>query len=277
VQDRVLRNEPLDGLGLQATGGRVDLRYMPFPADLGGLVGVGLRGVDLSGAKLGNLRLVDSVVENCVFDRADCQYWHLRGSSVNDCSFVGADLRYATLGEWFDGKGNTYRRVRFVSTRFLRSSTRAATYEDCDFSNAELDRVNFWQSSLIRCTFAGPVRDVVFDGRMLGEGKPDGNPMDHVDFSDAALDGCEFRGLRLDSVKLPADPALFRIRDVAVIARAEAALARAGNDPQAALVAIVLGHARETLATGGDALINARDAGPAGEVVAALLRKAAED
>jgi hypothetical protein len=75
---------------------------------------------------------------------------------VRDGSFVKSDLRRSVPGEWYAGAGNRFERV--------------------DFSSAELDRINFWQSSLVRCRFAGPVRDVVFDRRMSGEGKAGPQP-----------------------------------------------------------------------------------------------------
>jgi Pentapeptide repeats (8 copies) len=79
--------------------------------------------------------------------------------------------------------------------------------------------VNFWQSSIIGCTFAGPLTDVVFDGRMLNEAKPDPNPMRDVDLSGAIFDGVEFRGVTFDRVRLPSDPDLYLIRDPAVRGR----------------------------------------------------------
>jgi uncharacterized protein YjbI with pentapeptide repeats len=168
------------------------------------------------------------------------------------------------FAEWRDGKGNTFRRVSFASANLSRSTTSAAVYEDCDFSFAKLDRVNFWQSSLIGCTFAGPVRDVVFDGRMLGEGKPTSNPRRDVDLSQAVLDGCEFRGLTFDSMILPTDPDLIRISDTAAIDAAAAAHA-------SGLARVILDHARTVLAMGGECLLNLRDLGPAADAVRAGL------
>jgi uncharacterized protein YjbI with pentapeptide repeats len=273
VQRRILGNEALHGLALPEIDGRIDLRNLPFPAHIRQFSDVQLRGVDLSGAMLANIRITDSTFENCTFDGANCQFWHLRGSLVVGCSFVKADLRNSTLGEWFDGRGNTYRRVNFGSARLFGSTTSAAVYEDCDFSHADLKRINFWQSSLIRCKFAGPVREVVFDGRMLGEGKPTSNPMEQVDLSDATLDGCDFRGVTFDSVVLPADPALIRIRDVKTIDLAVAALAGGRGDLRSRLAEVVLDNARQLLETGGDVLLNLRDVGPAAELLSGLLHE----
>ncbi|MEV6348584.1 hypothetical protein [Actinoplanes sp. NPDC051851] len=106
AQQRILRNEALDGIGLQEVDGRADLRCMTFPAIFRELSGVRIRRVDLSGAKLANLRIVDAAIEDCRFEGAGCRYWHLRGSSVDGRSFARVDLRDSTLEEWFQERGN---------------------------------------------------------------------------------------------------------------------------------------------------------------------------
>ncbi|GAA3770998.1 hypothetical protein GCM10022225_67650 [Plantactinospora mayteni] len=272
AERRLRDRQPLDGLGLESIDGRVDLRFIPLTADFSLLDGVELRRLDFSGAMAANLRFVDSVIADCRFDSADCQFWHLRACLVMDTSFLKADLRNATLGEWYQGRGNRYRSVHFGSARLRNATTSAATYEDCDFAFAELERVNFWQSSLIRCTFAGPLRDVVFDGRLLGEGKPDGNPMLEVDLTEAVLDGCDFRGVSFDSVRLPNDPQVVLIRDKALMERAAAALAGVDQDPAARLAHAVLHHIELSLDRDGVTLINLRDAGEAADLVGGLLR-----
>ena len=152
-----------------------------------------------------------------------------------------------------------------------RVSTSAATYVDCDFSDADLRDVNFWQSSLIRCTFAGTVREVVFDGRMLGEAKPDPNPMDGVDFSAASLRGTDFRAVDLRRVILPNDPDLLLVSDVSVLDRAGARLSSHMTEHDTTLAATVLDHLRATLLPGTSGLVNLRDVAPDAEFIAALL------
>jgi hypothetical protein len=115
---------------------------------------------------------------------------------------------------------------------------------------------------------------VVFDGRMLGEGKPDANPMDQVDFTQAVLDGCEFRGITFESVMLPPDPALILVRNNEVLDGAIAALAKVRSDPNAPIAQIVLDHAKQLLAMGGEALLNLRDFDVSADLVMSLLREA---
>jgi uncharacterized protein YjbI with pentapeptide repeats len=164
---------------------------------------VALRRLDLSGAKLDHLRLFDAEVNDCRFDRASCRDWRLWGCTVADSSFARADLSKAVLGPWYKGRGNVYRRVSFAGADLRAVASTGGIYEDCDFSHARIEKTVFGSSSLTRCRFAGTLREVqfyYFDSRF---GKPDPNPMEDVDFSDAVLRDVEFRGLDLDRVQLP--------------------------------------------------------------------------
>jgi hypothetical protein len=51
-------------------------------------------------------------------------------------------------------------------------------------------------------TIAGPLTDVVFDGRMVNEPEPDPNPMRDVELSGAVFVGVEFRAVTFDRVRL---------------------------------------------------------------------------
>jgi uncharacterized protein YjbI with pentapeptide repeats len=272
IQQRLRGRDGLDGLGLHEVGGRADLRYFPAATALSPLKDVVWRGIDFTGSSLGNLEFHDSLVEDCVFDAADCQFWQPLRTAFSRCAFVKADLRRSTLGEWAGG-ANTFTGIDFTSARLTYSTTSAATYVDCDFSFANLQRINFWQSSLIRCKFAGPLKDVVFDGRLLGEAKPEANPMREIDMSDAILSECEFRGLDLASVTLPDDPSLMLIKDSDVVARAMRALSTS-SDPRVPVAILMLEHAAELLSFGGVALLNGHDFEDAADVVEGALRAA---
>ncbi|GAA4252955.1 pentapeptide repeat-containing protein [Dactylosporangium darangshiense] len=261
--------EQVDGLETLADG-RTDLRGFDFGRHTAILRGVRLRRVDLTAARLESLRFEGSSFEDCVFDRAklnDLRVWDTRFAG---CSMRSANLRDAGLGAWRDGRGNHYERVSFVGANLARMSTSAATYVDCDFSGARLDRVNFWQSSLIRCRFAGPLSEVIFNGRMLGEGKPDPNPMLEVDLTDAVLDGCDFRGVDFGSVRLPDDPDIVLVTSLAQLDAAVAALGAAG-DPDTAFARELLDDMRNEVVGGHGALLNLRDVpSAAGQVRRAL-------
>jgi uncharacterized protein YjbI with pentapeptide repeats len=220
VVARLLAGLPLDDLGLGECDGRVDLRGLPFPqperlgrSEWGGWVfeklgervwfkGGRLARLDLSGARLDMVVFWDTSIEDCRFDGAHCQHLGVLRTQIIDCSFDGADFREAALGTWSDG-GNVYRRVSFVGADLRLVSCRAATFIDCDFSRARLDKQEFESSSFIRCRFAGELREVMFCDRGFETAKPDPNPMEDVDFSEAILVECEFRGLNLDRVVFP--------------------------------------------------------------------------
>jgi hypothetical protein len=176
VLERLVFGGSLDDLGLGRVDGRVDLRGYQAPpprrlrefqlrglvfAELAGLVevvGVTWRSLDLSGANLEHLRVKDARVEDCRLDQAGCLGLRIWRSAIADSTFIKADLRHTGLGAWSEGRGNVYSRVDFSGADFRGRATSAAVYQDCDFSRARLDKVDFESSSLIRCRFAGVLR-----------------------------------------------------------------------------------------------------------------------
>jgi len=223
VVARLLARRPLDDLGLGTHEGRVDLRGLPFPqpqrlrrfekdgwfieelSDRVCFKSTRLVGLDLSGAVMDTVRFWDTKVEDCRFDGARCQHLGLVRTEVTDCSFVGADFRQSALGAWADG-GNVFCRVTFDGADFRVGSCPAATFIDCDFSQARIEKVDFQSSSFVRCRFAGELREVMFYDYGFKTGKPDPNPMEDVDFADAVLRDVEFRRLSLDRVTFPKGP-----------------------------------------------------------------------
>jgi uncharacterized protein YjbI with pentapeptide repeats len=162
-------------------------------------------GLDLSDAQLSHFRFFNSLMANCRFDRSQCEDWRLWATNVIQSSFVSANLRAAVLGPWYEGRGNTYKFVNFSQADMRKLVSPAATYEDCDFSNARLESIDFQSSSFIRCRFAGELREVMFYDHGFKTGKPDPNPMEDVDFSKAKLRWVAFRRLDLERVRLPHD------------------------------------------------------------------------
>jgi len=221
VFGRLTAGKSLRDLGLGEHDGRVDLRGISAPApvqkgareqqgwviqEVGGLVKferVKLVDLDFSGSRLESLRFFNATIANCRFDEARCQDWRLWAVDVTDTSFVGADLRKAVLGAWYEGRGDVYERVNFSRANLRSIVCPAATFVDCDFGDAQLAKVDFQSSSFIRCRFAGLLREVMFYDHGFKTGKPDPNPMEDVDFSQAELRMVEFRRLNLDRVKLP--------------------------------------------------------------------------
>lgn len=218
---RLLSGSRLDDLKLSEHDGRLDLRGIAAPlperiktfekkgwvvAQLGGLLtfeGAKLADLDFSGARLESFRFFNSIVNNCRFDMAQCRDWRLWAVDVTDTTFVGADLRNAVLGAWYEGRGNLYQRVNFSGANLRSIVCPAATFVNADFGDAQITKVDFQSTSFIRCRFAGLLREVMFYDHGFKTGKPDPNPMEDVDFSEAELRMVEFRRLDLDRVRFP--------------------------------------------------------------------------
>lgn len=161
--------------------------------------------MDFTGAKLSHLRFFNCRITDCCFNEAQCEDWRLWATDVSNTTFTGADLYSAVLGPWYEGRGNTHKSVNFHNADMSMLNSSAATYIDCDFSYAKLQKIDFQSSSFIRCRFAGELRDVVFWDHGYKTGKPDPNPMEDVDFSRAKLRWVEFRRLNLDRVSFSED------------------------------------------------------------------------
>jgi uncharacterized protein YjbI with pentapeptide repeats len=221
VLRRLLRGKSLDGLSLQSHDGRLDLRgfVVPQPRSAGAwrfkdytvvqregtteLRGVRLHSLDLSASDLRSLNFFDSHLFDCKFDGSDLRGWSLWGTTIESCSFRKAKLRGAVLGSWYRGRGNVYTRVDFSEADFRILESRAATYTDCIFDDSRIEKVDFGDSSFIRCRFSGTLQHVIFWYRAFDTGKDVPNPMESVDFSSAVLRWTEFRGLNLETVALP--------------------------------------------------------------------------
>ena len=244
VLGRLLAGGSLNDLGLGERDGRVGLRGLRLPPperlhayrkrgwvieELGGLLvlrGLHLADLDLSGGSLEGLRFFATTVANCRFDDARCQDWRLWATDVEHCSFVGADLRKAVLGSWYENRENVWRHVNFTGANLRGIVSTAATFEDCDFSDAHLAKIDFQSSGFVRCRFAGLLREVIFydHGHKTGKAKP--NRMIDIDFSGADLRMVEFRHLDLDRVTFPNDASHLVVKNYrCVLERALSALA----------------------------------------------------
>jgi uncharacterized protein YjbI with pentapeptide repeats len=234
---RLLTGHGLDSLDLGLHEGRVDLRGLPAPVPtrlrrfesqgwfveaFGNLItfrGARLHGLDLSGSQLQSFRFFGSVISECRLDGANCQDWRLWDTEVRDCSFVRASLREAAVGTWHESRRNTWRQVDFTRSDFRVGTCWEALYEDCDFLAAKLTGVDFGQCAFTRCRFAGPIKDVLFDGRDLSPERPKPPQMTKVDFSAAVFSNVDFRGFDLEDITLPDDPDVRLLRRARCVAR----------------------------------------------------------
>lgn len=160
------------------------------------------RSLDLSGSRLGGLRFFGASIADCRFDGATCRDWRLWGSEVVDSTFAGGDLRDAALGTWHEGRTNTWRGVSFDRADLRGALVLGCETERCSFADARLDGVEFQQSSIRQCRFAGRLQDVLFDGRRI-EGRPEPGALVDVDFGESTFQDVEFRGCRFEQVRLP--------------------------------------------------------------------------
>ena len=275
LTSRILDAKPLIGLDLSKVDGRLDLggfslERTPEPPQIRGATFID---IDFSYAQLRHLRLFGCRFENCRFDGADLADWRQWATDVIGCTFVDADLQQAAFGGWREGRGNEFRGCDFSRASLVRIGSSAATYVDCRFMDTRLDGVNFWQSSIIGCTFSGLLKDVVFDGRMLNEPKPDPNPMRDVDLTGAVFDGVDFRGVTFDRVRLPKDPDLYLITDPAALRPILASLATAQDLP-GRIGRMILEKELKVAQGGGGILVNLRDFGEGGKPMAERLRNA---
>jgi len=214
-----LAGEDFHGLNLGEHEGRVDLRGLAAPEVRklppgtsihlleGQLVFKSIRfeNLDLSGARLNHFRFFNSTISNCRIDEAQCEDWRLWATDVCTSTFISSNLRQAVLGAWYEGRGNNFKFVDFSKADMRDVVSPAATFTDCNFSHARLERIDFESSGFVRCHFAGELRDVIFDHHGFETGKTEPNPMEDVDFTKAKLRNVEFRRLNLDRVYLPQD------------------------------------------------------------------------
>ena len=220
---RLGRRESLQDLHLPAHEGRIDLRGLraPEPTETDRVIGgrrvtelsrlvelhdAVLADLDLSDARLPRFRLFRSTIRNCRFDRAVCRDWRLWATDIVDSSFAGSELGDSALGTWHRGRGNAYQRVSFVEAN-LRGAAHAApaTFIDCDFSHAILVKNEFSGTSFVRCRFAGLLREVIFHATSFVVPEAGRGRFEDVDFSEAQLRWCDFRGIDLDRVIFPSD------------------------------------------------------------------------
>src|SRR5439155_22335378 len=117
------------------------------------------------------------------------------------------------------------------------------------FRDAKLVKIDFATSTFVDCQFEGEIREVLFwrSDLFTRPGFPKNtfppNEMVNVDFSRAKLRWVEFRGLKLDRVRLPSDREHLVIRDFAtVLDRLMDALRQQGDRTAKMLIAVFEGY-----------------------------------
>jgi uncharacterized protein YjbI with pentapeptide repeats len=159
--------------------------------------------IDLSHAAIGSMRFHDAEIEDCVFDRADCDDWRLWDTAISDSSFVGTKLRSGALGTWDDGRSNRWSRTVFDKADMRGASFLGGALLGCSFRETKLTGAEFLQVEIRDVVFAGRLVEVLFDGRDIPGRRPAPSPLANVDFSAAMFEDVEFRGCRFQHVTLP--------------------------------------------------------------------------
>ena len=261
VVARLAGGHGLTDLPLNTVAGRVDLRGLMLPsphivgqrsytfklpngleidkswAVLDGLIElkeVTLEGLNLAYAYLPHLRLIKCHIQDCIFDAANCADWRMWGCSVVDSSFKGSDLTELNVGAHYQGEPNRLSGDDFSHANLAGSGLwGVAAVTDCDFSFATLTGINFFQASLIGCRFAGSLREIIFDGRILRpEQKSEPNPMRDIDMTRVtSFENVDFRGVRFDDVALPHIPGIVVVRSGPWIERALDSIANRSDLP----------------------------------------------
>jgi fluoroquinolone resistance protein len=222
VWRRLLRGAPLDGLPLGTRDGRLDLgglflpdalitrRFQSAKADVTQretvqIKGAQWRSLDFTGGRLNGLLFSNSSLQNCVFDRCECQDWGLWATTVERCTFSAANLQRAVLGGLQDKRRNTFRDVTFFETNLSQTVYKSAEFIRCTFRDAKCRKIDFQGSTFVDCTFEGELNEVMFYRHAFRSESLPANEMVNVDFSRAKLRSVEFRGLNLDAVTFPVD------------------------------------------------------------------------
>lgn len=165
-------------------------------ADLRGLQGARLTRINFSGAGMNLMHDVE--VTECAFDEALLQLSAWERATIENCSFRGAMLvnsRFTDarirggnwLGAWCDSTSWTraaISNVSFVGACLTNSRFDEAVFTDCDFSRADLSRVNL-ATDAARCPGS---RFIGCDFRYAN--------IDGLRFNNTTLDRCLFGGVR---------------------------------------------------------------------------------
>jgi uncharacterized protein YjbI with pentapeptide repeats len=191
-----------------------------------------LRGLDHRGIRLTGARWTGCRIDDCSFEDAVLRDLRIWDTKLSSASFAGAELREALIGSWHKKRRNEWRQVSFAGADLRGAVVIGALFDGCDFSGARLDAVQFEQCDLRNCTFAGPLRNVVFDCRPRRD-RPTPAPLRNLDFSSATFAQVEFRDCRPDNVVLPEDPEIFFIPNYRQVARRALALLDSDPSPQA--------------------------------------------
>jgi len=301
---RLLTGEPLTCLSLPTKDGRIDLAGLTLPepralerwnTPLGNVERykptasfhkAKWHDIDFSQSRLHSICFEESQISNCCFDQCELRNLRLWASTIQDCTFRGADLRQSGLGLASIDGTFAKRRNRFVNVDFARADLRntvyvAAAFERCSFSRAKLVKIGVGTSTFTDCYFEGELREVRFWRSDLSvRGFPTDsfppNEMIDVDFSRATLRDVEFRGLSLDHVRLPNDNDHIVIEDFPSVLDSLIATLMRQHDQTANILLAYLGAYRKWAVPGARGVLNKQDLADIGPGIVERLLESLE-
>jgi uncharacterized protein YjbI with pentapeptide repeats len=192
ILNALAKQKSLDRLSfVEQVEGRYDLRGITFEYKTS-LKKMKWENIDFSYANFNHMLLLDSVVENVIFDGIDGTEFCIYSSTFRNCRFTKANLNYSGFG----AHGGLYENVIFDQATFKQARFDCPVFSHCAFLNCKLGGVDFDASHFVHVRFTGKVTNVWFRGQSayesdLAKHKKAGhglNPM-IVDFSDAELWG----------------------------------------------------------------------------------------
>ncbi len=195
-------NVPIDD---GSSGGRSGVMSPHLPADIEVPMAKWER-VDFSGSVLSRLRLRTVRWRDCSFDGCkihDCTLW---SPVIERCSLNKVKFRETFLTACTSLPVGEIRDSTFVSADFRGSHHDVCTYTNCDFSGANLNRVEFTGAAMNGAVFAGVLRDTCFQGpdAIVSLAHPSFQ-FRRVDFTACELIDVYFRSVDLSDVRFPAD------------------------------------------------------------------------
>lgn len=161
-----------------------------------------------------------------VFDHAEYSDVDFRGvvfwfMSATASTFVRCRFDRAKIAAGFLSSRiqTVYRECVFANADLAGVKPGTARFDACDFSHARIDGWRTLEAEFLNCSFAGPLRDVVFFGRPIGTPpsiplERDGNEFVGNDFRHADFVDVDFRaGIDITQQLLPTDQGVHLVLD----------------------------------------------------------------
>ncbi|MEZ5378280.1 MAG: pentapeptide repeat-containing protein [Acidimicrobiales bacterium] len=269
--------------------GRLDLRGIEFPTvaeakagafrvdQLTSLAAQGIyvrdqtwSGLDLSGARLEALFFINCRFLGCVFDDANMANTGFSSSRIEQCSFVGTNLRSAGIGN----AGTILRDVDFSRASLIDARFTDGDFERCDFTGATLTRVRCINTRFHHCNLSAKLTDIQFYAQKLLTPDPADNLFAHCDLSGADHRRVVWRRVDLSTCQLPeAESSLCFVYDAAAIERAEQDLRQHHGQVGAGAAAYISGYRKWAPEHPAILLMNASDPAPDSDLIIDALTK----